>query len=280
MNDNPLVSIIIPTYNRWKYIKKAIDSCLGQTYRNIEILVIDDCSSDNTNDIIEWINDSRIKYFKNINNSWAPFSRNRWIKLSKWDFINFLDDDDELLPKKIELQIEKFKNSCINNLWVVTCDIKYNRSDNNKLRLNRKSWFIYKDLLRSYCISWTQSMLIKSNVFDFYKFDLGFESNQEYDLMIQISSNYNFDFIDYVWAIQNESENQISFNFRKKIDWSRYLFWKYKKDYTSLWYKFYLIKLLWYNLNIFKYYVWLLFWKWAYSYFSKLLYLILNIWKK
>jgi len=69
MIEKPLVSIIIPTYNRAKYIKKAIHSCLNQSYKNIEVLVIDDCSPDNTKEVIESIKDDRIKYFKNEKNS-------------------------------------------------------------------------------------------------------------------------------------------------------------------------------------------------------------------
>jgi len=61
-------------------------------------------------------------------------------------------------------------------------------------------------------------MLIKKEVFEKVKFDVGLESNQEYDLMIQISKFYNFDYIKEVIAIQNESENQISFNFKKKLN--------------------------------------------------------------
>ena len=259
--NNPLVSIIIPTYNRWKYIEKAINSCLNQSYKNIEILVIDDCSDDNTKEVVTSIWSNRVKYFINDKNSWAPYSRNRWIKLSKWDFINFLDDDDELLVNKIELQLNKFNESDIDNLWVVTCDIEYRRSDNKGVKENRKKWFIYRDLLKWYCVYWTLSMLIKKEVFNKVLFDEKLQSWQEYDLMIQISKIWWYDYVDTILVLVNESENQISFNFRKKIDWTRYLFKKYNKEFKNKWYKFYLYNILRFKYLIFKYYIWLILWK-------------------
>jgi len=262
MIEKPLVSIIIPTYNRAKYIKKAIHSCLNQSYKNIEVLVIDDCSPDNTKEVIESIKDDRIKYFKNEKNSWSCFSRNHWIKKAKGDYINFLDDDDELLENKIKLQLEKFKTSDIENLWVVTWDVEYKRIDINEIKKNRKKGNIYKDLLKGYCVSWTQQMLIKKEVFEKVKFDVGLESNQEYDLMIQISKFYNFDYIKEVIAIQNESENQISFNFKKKLNWTRYLYKKYREDFKNNWLFFY--NFLRFNYLFLKYFIWIVFWKRVY----------------
>ncbi len=258
-NKAPLVTIIIPTYNRAKYITRAIESCLNQTYKNIEILIIDDCSTDNTQEVVENINDSRLKYYKNKINSWSCVSRNNWIKLSKGEYINFLDDDDELLPEKIELQLEKFRTSNIKNLWVVTWDVEYKRSDINEVKKNRKQGYIYKDLLKWYCVSGTQQMLIKKEVFEKVSFDEKLESNQEYDLMIQISKYYNFDYINKVIALQYESENQISFNFNKKLSWTRYLYLKYKLEYKKN--NLYFYNFIRFNYLFLKYFIWKVFWK-------------------
>ena len=263
MANNPLVSIIIPTYNRWKYITRAINSCLNQTYENIEVLVIDDCSDDNTEEVVKSIQDDRLKYFKNQKNSWPCISRNNGIKFSKGQYINFLDDDDELLPDKIKLQLEKFESSDIENLGVVTWDVEYRRSDINEIKKNRKQGYIYKDLLKAYCISGTQQMLIRKEVFDKVSFDEKLEANQEYDLMIQISKYYNYDYLDKLVAIQNESENQISFNFRKKLNWTMYLYQKYKQEFKDNW--VYGYNFLRYHYLFMKYFVGKVFWKKVYN---------------
>ena len=124
---NPLVSVIIPTYNRAGYLERAIKSVLNQTYQNLEIIIIDDNSKDGTKKTVLDFNVSKLRYYRNLNNRGAPFSRNRGIELSKGDYINFLDDDDVLLPRKIELQIKKFEESESKRLGVVTCDVEYKR---------------------------------------------------------------------------------------------------------------------------------------------------------
>lgn len=277
MIKKPLVSIIIPTHNRSKYISRAIISCLNQTYNNIEVIIIDDFSSDDTKKIIDSFNDERIKYFLNNKNYWPCYSRNRWIWLSKWEFINFLDDDDELISNKIELQFEKFKDSKIKKIWIVTGHVDYKRADSNWIKKNKKKWNLYKDLLGSYCIWGTQQMLIKREVFEKVLFDEGLESNQEYDLMIQMSKYYNFDFLDKLVAIQHESENQISYNFTKKINWTIYLYEKYKNEFKSFWIKFMIYKKISLDVNIFKYKIWLYFWKKYFLLINKFLSFLVKI---
>lgn len=261
MDNNPLVSIIIPTYNRAKYIKKAIHSCLNQSYKNIEVLIIDDCSPDNTKEVIESIKDDRIKYFKNEKNSWPCVSRNNGIKFSKGNYINFLDDDDELLPEKIELQLEKFKTSKIKNLWVVTCDVEYKRSDINEVKKNRKKGNIYKDLLKSYCVYWILSWLIKKEyLLKTDLFDKKLIFNEEYDLSIQLSKNSNYDYVDKVLSVVNTSNNQLTKNFKERLVWTYKIFFKYNKEFYSFWLKFYLYNLLRFKYLFFKNLIWLLFW--------------------
>ena len=133
----PFVSIIIPTFNRSKYLKRAISSALNQTYEKIEIIIIDDNSDDETDSVVRDFKDERIKYYKNNKNKGPTFSRNKGIRLSKGEYITFLDDDDELLPRKIELQINKFKESEIKNLGVVTCDVYFKQRDINGIKTNR-----------------------------------------------------------------------------------------------------------------------------------------------
>lgn len=106
-----LVSVIMPSYNTANFIKETIDSVLNQTYQNFEIIIVDDCSTDNTDEVVAGIKDERIKYIKNEKNSGAAISRNRALREAKGKWIAFLDSDDVWLPEKLEKQIAFMKKN-------------------------------------------------------------------------------------------------------------------------------------------------------------------------
>ena len=104
---NDLVSIITPSYNTSKYIGKTIESVLKQTYENWEMIIVDDCSTDDTDEVVKpYLSDKRIKYIKNDKNSGAAISRNCALREAGGKWIAFLDSDDLWDPKKLEKQIE------------------------------------------------------------------------------------------------------------------------------------------------------------------------------
>lgn len=106
-----LVSIVMPSYNTGKYISETIESVQKQTYTNWELIIVDDCSTDDTDSIVErYLKDSRIHYLKNDNNSGAAVSRNRALRQAKGKWIAFLDSDDLWLPEKLEKQIRFMEN--------------------------------------------------------------------------------------------------------------------------------------------------------------------------
>src|SRR3990172_8426989 len=102
MNDC-LVSVIIPTYNRVVMLQRALDSVTKQDYTNLEIIVVDDGSNDNTEQVVKRDNDKRIKYYRKKNSGPAD-SRNYGLKKAKGKYICFLDDDDTIKPDKINKQ--------------------------------------------------------------------------------------------------------------------------------------------------------------------------------
>lgn len=105
---NDLVSIITPTWNCGRFIVETIESVLAQTYSNWEMIIQDDCSTDDTEQIVsEYMQkDSRIKYYKNSQNSGAAITRNAALRIAKGRWIAFLDSDDLWLPTKLEKQIK------------------------------------------------------------------------------------------------------------------------------------------------------------------------------
>ena len=111
MNDiNPLISVIIPTYNRSVTLGTAIQSVLNQTYQNFELIIIDDGSLDDTCKVISTFSDQRIRYIKHTLNQGAPAARNTGIKKSKGKYIAFLDSDDRWLPEKLKVQLQFLQN--------------------------------------------------------------------------------------------------------------------------------------------------------------------------
>lgn len=100
-----LVSIIMPSYNTAQYITETIQSVIDQTYHNWELIIVDDCSTDNTDIVIGKIKDPRIRYIKNEKNSGAAVSRNRALREANGRWVAFLDSDDLWKPEKLEKQI-------------------------------------------------------------------------------------------------------------------------------------------------------------------------------
>ncbi len=102
---NDLVSIITPSYNTARFIAETINSALAQTYTNWEMIIVDDCSTDNTDEIVAGFADPRIRYLKNEKNSGAAFSRNRALREARGRWVAFLDSDDLWAPDKLEKQL-------------------------------------------------------------------------------------------------------------------------------------------------------------------------------
>lgn len=102
-----LVSIITPSYNTGRYIAETINSVQKQTYKNWELIIVDDCSTDNTDKVVQpFLNDKRIKYIKNTHNSGAAISRNTALQYANGEYIAFLDSDDIWDRNKLKAQIE------------------------------------------------------------------------------------------------------------------------------------------------------------------------------
>lgn len=126
---NDLVSIIMPSYNTAKYISDSIKSVQAQTYENWELIIVDDCSTDNSINVIQSFNESRIKLLQNEKNSGAATSRNYALREASGRWIAFLDSDDIWVPEKIEKQIRFMEDNdysftftdyriCLNGEWM------------------------------------------------------------------------------------------------------------------------------------------------------------------
>lgn len=188
MNSYPLVSIIIPVYNSERYIKEAVESALRQTYKNIEVIVIDDGSTDNTRKILEpYIKNKSIIYLYQENKGVAA-SRNKGILESTGSYISFLDSDDKYYPEKIEKQTNKFFENP--NAGVIVCfsDYFYNGDINTKYKMKSQT-FPGEILKRSYQGNFinTNTVLINKKIIKGgISFDEALRISEDWDLWIRI----------------------------------------------------------------------------------------------
>ena len=130
--EDKLVSIIMPTYNCAKFIGKTIESVIAQTYENWELIIVDDCSKDNTEEVVSKYKDNRIKYHRLKNNSGAAVARTEAMKKASGSYMAFLDSDDLWKKDKLEKQLE-FMNK---NNYNFTCT-EYEQIDEEGNKLNK-----------------------------------------------------------------------------------------------------------------------------------------------
>jgi glycosyltransferase involved in cell wall biosynthesis len=201
MNKNPKVSVIIPTYNRAHLIGRAIQSVLNQTYQDFELIVVDDGSTDNTNEVIKEFSqkDKRILYIKHDKNKGGSAARNTGIKAARGEYIAFQDSDDEWLPEKLEKQmgiLEKVSQEVgvvYTGFWRIKEDKKkYTPSD----KVLKKEGDIHNELLKGNFIT-TQSIIVRKECFkEMGYFDESLPRLQDWELVLRLSEKYKFKFID------------------------------------------------------------------------------------
>ena len=182
MKQEALVSVMMPTYNNAKYIRQAIESIYAQNYKNIEIIVIDDGSTDNTREILKQYKD--IKYFY-IEHKGIPFARNVALLNSKGEYIAFCDSDDYWLPEKINIQIRYFKEH-------PDCEIvftKYeNIVDNENIKEDRIT--INEKQREAGEKRHLPTALIKKSLFEKYgNFDENFHTGEDTELIYRFKKN-------------------------------------------------------------------------------------------
>lgn len=229
-----MVSVIIPSYNRELTIKRSVCSVLNQTYKDIEVIVVDDCSSDNTREVIESIDDDRLRYYCLEENSGACVARNKGIELAKGEYIAFQDSDDEWLPEKLEVQIKKLKKSKAD---VCFCKMKQFFSDGSSEKFFPKGLqegiVSYKQLYEFSRVS-TQTIFAKREVCMKYKFDRRVTKSQDYDWVIRAGNEYSFYYIDTVFVHQYFQSDSITKGGKEKsIEMCRYFLKKYREKCKS-----------------------------------------------
>ena len=207
----PLVSVVIPTYNRAYSVGKAVHSVIRQTYENLEIIIVDDGSTDNTREIIENIKDSRIVYIYQKNQRQSA-ARNNGVRVAKGDLIAFLDSDDIWLPEKLEKQVKAFQSDP--HIGLVTCwskSVNVNDPDNyaiNACYARNREEFILDLLLEKVIISTSQAVIKRECFEKLGGFDPNFLLEEDYDMFLRVASEDDVFCINEVLAIYYKKSGQ------------------------------------------------------------------------
>lgn len=188
------VSIITITYNRASYIKEAIDSVLNQSFKDFELIVLDDCSTDNTEEIVKSYFDEKIKYFKNDKQLRIAASRNKAIDLCGGKYIAVLDSDDiwydtEKLKKQIEF-LENNKEYALVGTNAIFINDKGEEIKKSSVKIEdkeiRKSILLRNQFFHS-------SVLFSKDVFiNLGNYDENLKIGEDYDLFLRIGQKYKF----------------------------------------------------------------------------------------
>lgn len=192
-----LISVVIPTNNRSSLLLNAIKSVQEQTYKQLEIIVIDDASTDDTKKVVNSIKDNRIKYFKNDNSQGGSYSRNKGIENSSGDYIAFLDDDDEWVPEKLYMQIKVIENDKKIGLVYTGAEIIYLPQNIKYYNKPNKQGDLSQAIIKHNYIGTTSSVLIRKEILKASGgFDTRLPALQDYDLWIRICQKSRIGYVN------------------------------------------------------------------------------------
>ena len=197
----PVVSVIIPTYNHAMYIERTLESVFQQTYKNYEIIVIDDGSTDNTQEVIKSY-ENKITYICKENEGTAK-SRNLGLKIAKGRYVAFLDSDDLWMPQKLELQVTLLDKNIDIGLVCTDFEIFCENEEGIKIiekRVETSFDFSFNRLFSGNFVQ-NSSVMVRRECFDKVGlFDEVFPIAKDYDMWLRIRRFYEFGHIPQILA--------------------------------------------------------------------------------
>ena len=177
-----IISVIMPVYNTEKYVWSAIESILNQSFKDFEFIIIDDCSTDNSYNVCKKYADidNRIRLYKNDENMWISFTRNKLISLSNWFYIASQDSDDISLKNRLKLSFEFLDNN--NDFAVVSWNNIIINENWKRIWKRIYSDNIWEIILKKSPISQPSSMFRKDLFLEVWWYDKKLNYGEDYDL--------------------------------------------------------------------------------------------------
>lgn len=227
-----MISVIVPTYNRAKVIHKSIDSILKQSYQDFEIIIVDDGSEDDTKNVIEKYNDSRIRYIINNSNIHGPsVARNIGISNSTGDYIAFNDSDDEWHSDKLEKQLDFLKKEDVD---VCFCQMRKNFASGREDYIPTQTFTgdqcnVERILKGSF--TGTPALFGKAECFKNIGFDEKITCNEDWELVIRLIDAYKVKYLNENLVEVTITEKSVSSDMSNALKAMSYLYRKHKKLY-------------------------------------------------
>lgn len=213
INNAPLISVIIPVYNGQKTIRETILSVLNQTYKNLELIVINDGSLDLTLNVVYSIQDSRLKVFSYAK-SGVSISRNRGIEKASGQFISFLDADDIWTPEKLEKQLKALQanpQASVAYSWVDYIDEngEFFRHGNH-ISINGNAY--EKMLIQNVLENGSNPLIRRQALINVGNFDPSLKFAEDWDMWLRLASCYDFVTVPHAHVLYRMSFSSVSTN--------------------------------------------------------------------
>jgi len=234
--NKPSVSVIIPTYNRASLLARSVNSILGQTYQDFEIIIVDDASTDNTEKLVKTLKDPRIIYLKHEKNRGGSAARNTGIKAARADLIAFQDSDDEWLPDKLAKQMDLLAEAPPEAGVVYTGFWRTNGDKKECIpgpAIKTTQGNIHQELLTENFVT-TQAVLVKKECFQKAgTFDETLPRFQDWELFLRISKYFEFLYVPEPLVISYFTEGSISSKPKALIEALEIIFAKNLTEYKN-----------------------------------------------
>jgi len=217
-SQGPLVSVVLPTYNMARFLPDALRSVLDQTYRNLEVHVIDDGSTDDPREAIASLTSDPRVHFHTIKNSGQARAKNVGIHAAKGEFVAFIDADDLWVLDKLERQLPLFVRP---EIGVVYSDYRWmdvNCAPLPTLKVVPRTGRITNELLIENFVTGMASVVRRECFEVVGAFDESLSMGIDYELWLRISTRFEFEYLDYVTYLYRSWGGQMSKNFEKRLD--------------------------------------------------------------
>lgn len=200
------ISVVIPTYNRAHLLPKAVKSVMAQTLQPLEIIIVDDLSTDNTKEVVESFQNEKIKYVVNSRTKGANGARNTGILMAKGEYIAFQDSDDIWLPDKLEKQVQFIKNHPETDMCFCSLKLESFSRVVPKRKVGQNE--IYPLLKRGNFIS-TQTIFIRTDIAKKILFDEKLKRFQDWDFCLRVAEKHIVLHLNEVLAVAEEQNDSI-----------------------------------------------------------------------
>ncbi len=217
------VSIVMPSYNTTNFISETIESVLAQTYTDWELIIVDDCSTDNTDEVVKpYLSDSRIIYIKNEKNSGAAISRNRALREAKGKWIAFLDSDDLWMPEKLQKQIAFMEDNGYDFSYTNYIEIDENSEPNGRSVTGPKK--ITRHGMYNYCWMGCLTVMYNAEVVGTLQIE-DIKKNNDYAMWLKVCKKADCYLLNETLAEYRKRSGSISnHGYAKLIKWHYILF--------------------------------------------------------